>query len=173
MVSNDYTLSQSPYKDIGTRVSDVMTCSPVTISPEATIGDCVRTMGTKEIHQLPVCLHDGTLVGIITERDLRSALASSLAFDELELLDDDQLKKGVESVMTREVSTALPDEPLGLVIRRLLDVRVGSLPVVDAEAGLVCILSRTDILAEAAGLFDSILTEIIGAELNRLRQKKL
>ena len=78
-----YNVLQNPYKDIGCRVSDVMTIAPMTIPPEATLGDCVRVMQTRGVHQLPVCLHDGTMVGIISERDLRSRLASSLMPHEL------------------------------------------------------------------------------------------
>jgi CBS domain-containing protein len=129
-------------------------------------------MSIHGVHHLPVCTHDGRMVGIITERDLRSSLASALLPDDLEQLQREKLSELIEVVMTSDVCTATPDEPIGPAIRRLLDVRVGALPVVDDEGCLVGILSRSDVLAEAAGLFDSILTEVIGAELSRLQRSK-
>lgn len=53
---------------------------PITIDPEAPLATAIAVMREKEIRHLPVVDDVGRLVGIITERDLRSAaLAPALA----------------------------------------------------------------------------------------------
>jgi acetoin utilization protein AcuB len=49
-------------------VKDFMTPNPITISPDATIGDAARLMVEHKVGGLPVVDHD-KLVGIITETD--------------------------------------------------------------------------------------------------------
>ena len=55
------------------RVRDVMTWSVVTTHPEATLAQAGMTMFQRRIGSLPV-VHDGRLVGILTETDVLSAL---------------------------------------------------------------------------------------------------
>lgn len=57
-------------------VRDVMTVNPVTITPDTTTSDAIRTMRTNEVTSLPV-VRDGILVGIVTERDLLRAAGRS------------------------------------------------------------------------------------------------
>ncbi|MCP5099862.1 MAG: CBS domain-containing protein [Chloroflexi bacterium] len=50
----------------------IMTADPITIKPEATIGQAARTMLENRVSGLPVVDDDGILVGIITESDIFS-----------------------------------------------------------------------------------------------------
>lgn len=52
------------------RVEEIMTPHPITISPDATIGEAARLMLEHKISGLPVVDEGGTLVGIITESDI-------------------------------------------------------------------------------------------------------
>src|SRR6476659_542610 len=47
-----------------------MTEGPVTISMSATVRDAVRLLQTLEVRHLPVVDEDGTLVGMLSDRDL-------------------------------------------------------------------------------------------------------
>jgi CBS domain-containing protein len=51
------------------------------------------------------------------------------------------------------VETISEAASLGEATTKLLELRVGALPVVDEDGGLVGILSVTDVLAEAARRF--------------------
>lgn len=51
-------------------VREIMTPNPVTISPDATIGEAAQSMLKYMIGGLPVVDHQGQLVGIITESDI-------------------------------------------------------------------------------------------------------
>jgi acetoin utilization protein AcuB len=59
------------------RVVDVMTRDPLTVTPTETIGQADELMNTNRIRQLPVA-QEKELVGIVTDRDVRSFLSGSL-----------------------------------------------------------------------------------------------
>ena len=59
------------------KVVDVMTKHPLTMSPTETIGQADDLMNTNRIRQLPV-IQGKRLVGIVTDRDIRSFLSGSL-----------------------------------------------------------------------------------------------
>src|SRR5215831_17971227 len=62
------------------RVVDVMTTDPLTVTPTETIGQADELMNTNRIRQLPV-VEGKELVGIVTDRDIRSFLSGSLLED--------------------------------------------------------------------------------------------
>ncbi len=65
-----------------TRLGDILTREPVTISPDATLAEARSLMGTHQIRRLPVC--KGTeLVGMISIGDLAVADASPRAVGEV------------------------------------------------------------------------------------------
>ncbi len=47
----------------------IMTCNPITVTPDTTIGEAARLMLQRKISGLPV-MEGGRLVGIITESDI-------------------------------------------------------------------------------------------------------
>jgi acetoin utilization protein AcuB len=59
------------------KVVDVMTKDPLTVTPTETIGQADELMNTNKILQLPV-VQGKNLVGIVTDRDIRSFLSGSL-----------------------------------------------------------------------------------------------
>jgi CBS domain-containing protein len=52
------------------KVEEIMTPDPITIYPEATIGEAAQIMLKHKISGLPVVTWEGDLVGIITESDI-------------------------------------------------------------------------------------------------------
>ncbi len=59
------------------KLSEIMTRKPVTISPDATIGEGAQLMLDNKISGLPVVDGDGKLVGIITESDIFRLVAAA------------------------------------------------------------------------------------------------
>lgn len=114
-------------------VNDLMTINPYRISPHANAATARSLMGEEEIRQLPV-IEDGTLVGIITERDLR-------------LQPDAQPRTAVtvEMLMTPTPITVSPDTPAYKAAEMLRTFKFGALPVVDAGR-LVGIVTTSDFL---------------------------
>jgi CBS domain-containing protein len=62
-----------------TMVHEIMTSSPDTVTPEFTVGQCLRIMTARRFRYLPV-LEEGNLCGIISIGDLVAAIIASQAF---------------------------------------------------------------------------------------------
>ena len=58
------------------KVADIMTKDPLTVAPVETIGQAEDLINTNKIRQLPVA-QGKDLVGIVTDRDIRSFLSGS------------------------------------------------------------------------------------------------
>ena len=111
---------------------------PVTvIAAGAPLGEALRLFQAHGFRHLPV-LDDARLVGILTDRDLRSAI-SNLAQEPRTVEDP------VALVMSSPVLTADPLDPVEDAARIMRDRRIGCLPVMDG-ASLVGILTGMDLL---------------------------
>lgn len=98
----------------------------------------------KKLRRFPVMSGDA-LVGIVTDRDLRNAIASSVVLTEKKYHDFllDTVK--VESIMTSDPVTAEPDDDLRTVAGTILEKKFGGMPVVD-NGKLVGIITETDLI---------------------------
>jgi acetoin utilization protein AcuB len=125
------------------KVVDVMTSDPVTVTPSETIRQADGLMDENNFRQLPV-VNGRELVGIITDRDIRSFLSGSLhsSSEEWNMAMNTQ----ISTVMTSQPVTLAPDDDLADAIEILLTEKVGAIPVVDDTEGLTGILSYVDVL---------------------------
>lgn len=62
-------------------ISQSMTPKVITIDENADIAEAQDKMARHHIRQLPVVAEDNLLIGIVTDRDIRSALPSSHLID--------------------------------------------------------------------------------------------
>lgn len=87
------------------KAGEIMTENPITITPHDTIGQAEELMGQADIRQLPV-VQGKELVGIITDRDIRSFLSGKLfgAPEEMER----ELNTKIGSIMTTKRSRSRP-----------------------------------------------------------------
>lgn len=125
---------------------DVMSENPNSIREDASIGEAVEVLGSAEFRHLPV-VRGSELVGMLSDRDIRSLLAPRLvdvsALEQLKARYDDP----VAELMSPDVVKVYPETDLGEVIDRMLEEKVGALPVVDADTGdLLGIVSYVDVL---------------------------
>lgn len=126
------------------QVRQLMSTDAVTLDAGATLDLADDLMRQKRIRHLPVV--DGErLVGLVSQRDLfRAGLSTVLQFHGH--ASKEWLRHiRVAEVMTREVTTVRPESSIEEAVGRLLDGRIGCLPVVAGEK-LVGILSETDCL---------------------------
>jgi acetoin utilization protein AcuB len=137
-------------------VRNWMTSSPTTVSPGTSVALARELVVTKRIRHLPVCEGE-QLVGIVTDRDIRTALPSPSAiisvWEARHTLD--QLSVG--DVMTRSVITITEYAPIGEAVRLMVAHRIGALPVTRDER-LVGILSETDLLGAFAAVLGQPVT---------------
>ncbi len=61
-----------------TKVREIMTASPVTVTPEATVEDCMRVMTHHHVRHLPV-LDRGRVLGVVSIGDMVNAIISNQA----------------------------------------------------------------------------------------------
>jgi CBS domain-containing protein len=87
------------------RVLDVMTKDPLTVMPSETIAQADELMSENRFRQIPV-VKDKELVGILTDRDIRSFLSGSLL--ESPEMREKSLNTKVSEIMTTEPITCLP-----------------------------------------------------------------
>jgi acetoin utilization protein AcuB len=125
------------------KVVDVMTTHPLTVSLTDTIGQADEFMNTNRIRQLPV-VQGKRLVGIVTDRDIRSFLSGSLL--ETPGARERALSSAVREIMTTEPITVSPDDDLQEAVEIMIEEKIGGIPVVDEPEGLVGIVTYVDIL---------------------------
>jgi acetoin utilization protein AcuB len=135
---------------VGQRMSQPV----ITIHPDMPIQDALNLMRQENIRRFPVVTETGSLVGIVSERDLLHASpssATSLSVWELNYLIS---KIKVDSVMTTKVVTVMEDTPVEEAARIMADNKIGGLPVV-RKAKVVGIITETDLF--------KIFLELLGA----------
>jgi acetoin utilization protein AcuB len=125
------------------RVLDVMTKDPLTVMPSETIGQADELMTTNRIRQVPV-VQGHELIGIVTDRDIRSFLSGSLL--ESGEAREKALNTEVREIMTTEPMTVSPDDDLQEAVELMIDEKIGGIPVVDEAEGLVGIVTYVDVL---------------------------
>jgi signal-transduction protein with cAMP-binding, CBS, and nucleotidyltransferase domain len=118
-------------------VAHWMTSHPITIMPGEKLPKAVELMQQHRFRSLPV-VDDGKLVGIITDRDIRTNM------NRLETLE-------VGKVMTTKVLTVTPHTSVWDAARLLSERKIGAMPVVD-EGAVVGIVSTTDLLKACSEL---------------------
>ena len=126
------------------KVRDRMTTEVITVGLADPIRKAWELVEENQLRRFPVVEGD-KLVGIITDRDIRNATASSVVLTEKKYHDFllDTVK--VESVMTPDPATVTPDTPLDEAARMILELKVGGLPVIE-QGKLVGIITETDLI---------------------------
>jgi CBS domain-containing protein len=64
------------HKALGETVKDVMSESPITITPDKPLSEAARLMHERSVHRLPVVDDSGRVIGIITRGDIVRAMAA-------------------------------------------------------------------------------------------------
>lgn len=128
-------------------VIERMATDLITIGPDLTIGEAKKIMSEKSIRHLPVIDDEGLLIGIVTDRDMRDAMPSTLkkkADYEKTLATIKNYK--IQDIMTRDLLTIYPYYTIQDTLLVIQKKKVGALPVVDEEGRLKGILSTRDLL---------------------------
>ena len=119
----------------------------ITIDPEAGIPEAKEKMRRYQIHSLPVISADRTLVGIVTDRDVRSAWPSDLFSEEETLRQKERSAElKIKDIMTADPVTVSPANTLQDALLLMQRIHVGALPVVDRDGKVVGIISLRDLL---------------------------
>jgi acetoin utilization protein AcuB len=130
-------------------VSRSMTQKVVTINKDADILEAKELMEQYQIRHVPVVEPDGLLIGMITDRDIRSALPLSYykkdnPLETANKLSDPSIK--VKEIMSQNLTTLSPMDTIQDALLLIQKTMVGALPVVDKKDKLLGIISVRDLL---------------------------
>ena len=117
------------------KASECMSVVVRFVEPETSIREASALMGKAEIGILPVAGKD-RLVGILTDRDI---VVRAIAAGK-------DPNCPVKDVMTPEVKYCFDNESVEDVARRMIELQIRRIPVVDQDRILVGIISLSDIV---------------------------
>ncbi|MCX7953665.1 MAG: IMP dehydrogenase [Bacteroidales bacterium] len=113
------------------RAENGMILDPITIGPDNTVGDALNIMKEYKIGGIPVVTEDKTLIGIVTNRDLRF---------------EKNMYRRIREVMTSEnLITTTQTVDLEEAAEILQQHRIEKLPVVDSKGKLIGLITYKDI----------------------------
>ena len=109
------------------KLREIMTNPVIRIRPDEPVAVAARTLTQYNIGILPVCGYDGSLCGLVTDRDIVTrCLAAGRS----------PASTTVRDVMTARIVSARPDMDVGAAAHLMGRVQVRRLPVV--ENGKLC-----------------------------------
>ncbi|MGI6040478.1 MAG: CBS domain-containing protein [Clostridiales bacterium] len=117
------------------QVKDLMSSGVITITPDENASLAARLLARHNIGALPVCTSEGSLRGILTDRDivLRCIAAESQPENTL-----------VRDIMTKNVVSVSPEDDLREATRLMASEQIRRLPVVE-NGTIVGMLSLGDL----------------------------
>jgi CBS domain-containing protein len=127
-------------------VNELMTPRPASIQGEAPIREALDIMLELDVRHLPVVNDDNEVIGMISDRDLRTMFQPAEGPPELVAWANRRLAQPVSSLMSGDVLQVQSDDDAQDAIDLMLEHRVGALPVTSAEGRLVGIVSYIDVL---------------------------
>ncbi len=129
----------------------------VTLHPEKTIKEAIGLLSKHNIGALVIVDETNKPVGIVSERDIVRELAR----------DETIFPRSVETVMTKNLITGVPQDDLKSVANTMTEKRIRHLPVMD-QGQLIGIVSIGDVVKaqrdQYQGEVDTLHTQILGDE---------
>ncbi|BAQ65644.1 CBS domain-containing protein [Geminocystis sp. NIES-3709] len=146
-------------------VAEVMTPSPITVTPQTPLKEAIAILAENKISGLPVIDDDGELVGVISESDLMwqetgvepppyIMILDSIIYLENPGRYEKEIHKAlgqtVGEVMNDKVITIESNQPVKKAAQLLHDKPVRRLPVVNDEGRVIGIITQGDIIRAMA-----------------------
>lgn len=120
-------------------VKDLMSDQVISVSPEETVAVAARLMARHNVGALPVRDRDGSLCGILTDRDVVTRCVA---------LERPMQQTSVARVMTSRVATVPPTASVDQAAAMLAKEQVRRLPVVEGRR-LVGMVTLSDLSRQA------------------------
>jgi CBS-domain-containing membrane protein len=138
---------------VSSTVRDVMSTHVIAARQSATYKELAAMLHDQRVSAFPVVDEDNRVIGIVSETDLlakealEGTVPSTLAG--LPHQREGSRVSGLTAadLMTRQVVSIGPDEPVRAAARLMYNKRVKRLPVIGDDGALVGIVSRSDVLS--------------------------
>ncbi len=111
------------------QVRQLMSTDVVCVTPQMRYAKLVQTMADRRIRHLLVCGRNGTLLGIISDRDIKHRHGAT-----------------AEAIMTRDPFTVASNSPVAPAITQMIAQSISCLPVVSRTGAVRGILTTTDLM---------------------------
>lgn len=125
-------------------IRNFMTKNVITIDAEETMPKAIQLLRQHKINMMPVT-HQGKLVGVITDRDLKKASpseATDLDTHELKYLLN---KIKIKDIMTKKVIIIPPDHTIEEAAEILMNEDISGAPVVNERGDIEGVITSTDL----------------------------
>ena len=136
-------------------VSDIMTKTPRTVSPDTKLQEVASIMCLYRIPALPVVDEDGKLVGNISEMDLLKNLLptmedimageAAMEIDRMRTNYSDSVEIHVSEMMNKDPVSVSPDQHVLKATAKMTSHRFRRIPVVTDDGKLVGVMSLGDV----------------------------
>jgi CBS-domain-containing membrane protein len=151
---------------MGATVKDVMTTQVVAVRSEATFKEMAAALRQYRVSAFPVIDEHEKVIGIVSEADLlaKEALTDPGVLTGVLHHRDVRKAEGLTAgdLMTPRAVTVRPQDSVEHAAQLMHFLHVKRLPVVDADGGLIGLVSRTDVLAVYDRPDEDIREEISG-----------
>ncbi len=128
------------------RLHQIMTIQVVTVGMDDEIETVREIFERYPFHHLLVLEEDGTLVGVVSDRDVLKAVSPFISTRFERMADLRTLKKRVHQIMSRKLITASRDNTVSEAAKLMLNNRISCLPVVRTDKTVDGIVTWRDIM---------------------------
>lgn len=119
---------------------EIMSCPVHTLQQETNITKAWEYFESKKVHHMPVLSESREIIGIVSDSDLLKRLI--IVNNTVETTTDVKVK----DIMTREVISAGRVTDIRRIAKAMFDNHIGTMPILDENALLAGIITRSDIL---------------------------
>lgn len=116
------------------KAKDIMTTEVITIAPDATLEDAIKTLLSNKISGMPVCDSEKRVLGVISERDLLNFVFSG-----------NVNSTKVKEAMSTKVTSFPPDADIDKISLIMGEKQIRRVPIIE-NGKLVGVISRRSIL---------------------------
>ena len=124
---------------MGTKIRDVMTTRPRSVTPDTPLATVAEVMATEDVGSVPVVEGD-RLVGMVTDRDI---VVRAIAKGK------DPRGMPAHEAASRELVVLQPEEDLSDALQLMAQHQVRRLPVVEDGERLVGVVAQADVARDA------------------------
>ena len=126
-------------------IIDIMATNLINVGTKTTVTSAIKIMQENDVRHLIVIAGDGSLQGIVSDRDLRLATQSPYAVYDIEKADAFADSLLIEQVMTRTPHCVSPHFSVAEVASMMVEHHINAVPVLQ-DSDLIGIVTSTDLL---------------------------
>jgi CBS domain-containing membrane protein len=138
------------------KASDVMTRDVASVAPDTSLKEVAEIMAQRKISGVPVVAADGTVVGMISEKDFLTSMGSGVATSFMDVVAQCLHGRGclaapvrakvAKDIMSAPVVTAAEETPVMEVADLFTRHGINRVPVLNREGRLIGLVSRADVV---------------------------